>query len=99
MKILNSRFSQQNSLKLLFFLLTTAFVVSFTGQVFGETILPPLKQVDSVEDIHDVECKPHLTLVFKDISWDPACVKHSSVDKLVERGGASDHDPHQMMMK
>ena len=41
--------------------------------------------------------KPHLTLIFKDKSWDPVCVKPASVDKLIERGWASDHDPHHKM--
>ena len=59
--------------------------------------VPPLKQVDKVGDIHEIQCKPNLTLIFKADSWDPACVKHSSVDKLIERGWASDHDPHHKM--
>ena len=64
----------------------------------AETIPPPLKQYDSVSDIHDIKCKPHLTLTFKDNVWSPACVKPTSVDKLVERGWAADHDPHHMGM-
>ena len=68
-----------------------------TPSMAETTILPPLKQYDSISDIHDVKCKPHLTLIFKDKSWDPACVKHSSVDKLIERGWASNHDPHHKM--
>ena len=63
----------------------------------AETIPPPLKQYDSVSDIHDIKCKPHLTLIFKAQEWNPACVKPSSVNKLIERGWAADHDPHHMM--
>ena len=64
----------------------------------AETIPPPLKQYGSVSDIHDIKCKPHLTLIFKDNVWNPACVRPSSVDKLVERGWAADHNPHHMGM-
>ena len=68
------------------------------GYAFAESILPPLKQQEIVSDLHDIQCKPPLTLVFKDDKWIPACVKPSSVDKLIERGWASDHDPNHMMM-
>ena len=83
-------------------LLSLAVVSLFSGMISTsiaemEDILPPLKQYDSVSDIHDIKCKPHLTLIFKDKSWDPVCVKPSSVDKLIERGWASDHDPHHKM--
>ena len=64
----------------------------------AETIPPPLKQYDSVSDIHDIKCKPHLTLIFKAQEWNPACVKPSSVEKLIERGWAADHDPHHIGM-
>lgn len=57
------------------------------------TLLAPLKQFKMGSDIHDIECKSHLTLIFKEISWNPACVKPSSVEKLLERGWATDHDP------
>ena len=71
----------------------------FATPSMAETIniLPPLKQYDSISDIHEIKCKSHLTLIFKDKSWDPVCVKPSSVDKLIERGWASDHDPHHKM--
>lgn len=68
------------------------------GTSLAETVPPPLKQYDSVSDIHDIKCKPRLTLIFKDNIWSPACVKPSSVDKLVERGWAADHDPHHIEM-
>ncbi len=72
--------------------------LGFIGSSMAEMIPPPLKQYDSVSDIHDIKCKPHLTLIFKDNMRSPACVKPSSVDKLVERGWAADHDPHHMEM-
>ena len=73
-------------------------ILGLVGSAMAETIPPPLKQYDSVSDIHDIKCKPHLTLIFKDNIWNPACVKPSSVDRLVERGWAADHDPHHMEM-
>ena len=54
------------------------------------TLLPPLKQYKMGSDIQDIECKSYLTLVFKDISKTPACVKPSSVEKLIERGWATE---------
>ncbi|WP_316505625.1 beta-propeller fold lactonase family protein [Nitrosopumilus sp.] len=72
--------------------------LGFIGASVAEMTPPPLKQYDSVSDIHDIKCKPHLTLIFKDNIWTPACIKPSSVDKLVERGWAADHDPHHMEM-
>ena len=77
-----------------------SLLLGLVGSAAAETILPPLKQYDLVSDFHDIKCKPHLTLIFKDDAWTPACVKPSSIDKLIERGWAADHDPHHMdMMK
>ena len=50
------------------------------------SMLPPLKQYKIVLDIHEIECKSHLMLIFKDKVGSPACVKPSSVEKLLERG-------------
>ena len=72
--------------------------LGLVGSAAAETIPPPLKQHNSISDIHDIKCKPHLTLIFKDDTWTPACVKPSSVEKLIERGWAADHDPHHMEM-
>ena len=49
------------------------------------SMLPPLKQYKIVLDIHEIECKSHLTLIFKDKVGSPACVKPPSVEKLLER--------------
>ncbi len=71
----------------------------FTGLIvpaLADTIEPPLKQYDPKIDPHNIKCKPELKLVFKDKVWTPACVKASSVEKLIERGWASKHDPHHM---
>ncbi len=75
------------------FLLLNAVVLSS----FADVNESPLKQSKTVSDIHDIKCKPHLTLIFKAHEWIPACVKPSSVNKLIERGWAADHDPRHMM--
>ena len=81
-------------------ILSSVIFLGLLGSVVAETIPPPLKQHESVSDFHDIKCKPHLALIFKADAWTPACVKPSSVDKLIERGWAADHDPHHMdMMK
>ena len=64
-------------------------------------VLPsPLKQFSKGIDPHEVVCIDGFSLVFKNSNFSPACVKPSSVSKLIERGWASDHNPeqHQMMM-
>jgi len=62
--------------------------------------LSPLKQFSTGIDPHDVQCKDGLSLVFKNSNFYPACVKASSVQKLVERGWASEHvAEHEMVMK
>ena len=72
--------------------------LGFIGYAVADTIPPPLKQNDLVSDFHDIKYKPHLTLIFKDNTWSPTCVKPSSVDKLFKRGLAADYDPHHMEM-
>ncbi len=47
--------------------------------------LPPLKQLQEGVDPHNVSCKSSHSLVFKP-SGEPACVKISSVQKLVNMG-------------
>jgi hypothetical protein len=62
--------------------------------------LSPLKQFSAGIDPYDVQCKDGLSLVFKNSNFYPACVKSSSVQKLVERGWASEHLPdHEIIMK
>ena len=51
-------------------------------EVFG---LPPLKQLKEGVEPEDVTCKSGFKLLFKP-SGDPACVKTSSVQKLVSKG-------------
>ena len=64
----------------------------------AESIDSPLKQSKYVTDVHDVKCRTNFVLIFKVNIWTPACVKPSSVEKLIVRGWASEHDPHHMMM-
>jgi len=56
----------------------------------------PLKQMAMGIDARDVKCKDGFEIVFKATNGMPACVKSSSVDRLVEIGWASSQD---MMMK
>ncbi len=50
-----------------------------------ETSLAPLKQINKGVEAKDVQCKPSMELIFKH-SGEPACVKPSSVQKLVSWG-------------
>lgn len=66
----------------------------------GYFIDSPKEQFSKGIDPHDVKCKENYELVFKNTDFSPACVKSTSVHKLIERGWASDHDPYHMdMMK
>ena len=47
--------------------------------------LPPLKQLKEGVDAQDITCKPGFKLLFKQ-NGDPACVKTSSVQKLISMG-------------
>ena len=62
-------------------------------------LLPPLKQLKIVEDLHEIVCKDDQHLIFKKDVWSPACVYEDSIPKLIERGWADSHDPtHRDMM-
>ena len=68
--------------------------------VSGYSIGSPAEQFSKGIDPHKVECKENYNLVFKNVDFTPACVKSTSVHKLIERGWATDHDPNHMdMMK
>ena len=49
---------------------------------------PPLKQIEDGVNPKNVTCTEGLELVLKQSSGNPACVKPSSVSKLIERGWA-----------
>ena len=57
---------------------------------------PPRKQMERVTDLYDIKCNEGLWLVFKNLAWTPACVRGDSVEKLVERGWASEDLPGHM---
>jgi YVTN family beta-propeller protein len=55
--------------------------------------LSPLKQFSSGVDPQNITCKDGLSLVFKKSNSQPACVNHSSIQKLIERGWAANLTP------
>jgi len=59
---------------------------------------PPLKQLNLVDDMHEIICKDNQQLIFKKNVWSPACVYEDSIQKLIERGWADTHDPTHMDM-
>jgi YVTN family beta-propeller protein len=62
--------------------------------------LSPLKQFSAGIDPHDVKCNDGFSLVFKTSNFNPVCIKSSSVQKLIERGWASEHlAEHEMTTK
>jgi len=53
----------------------------------GQTILlPPSKQIQLNFQPQDIVCKEHLEKIYKSDNMKPACVKSSSILKLIERG-------------
>jgi len=50
---------------------------------------PPLRQLETVQDPREILCNAGLTLVFRDSSGAPACVRIGSVAELVGRGWAA----------
>lgn len=61
-------------------------------------LLPPLKQMKIVNDIHEIVCKDGQQLIFKKDVWTPACVYEDSIIKLIERGWADTYDPTHIDM-
>lgn len=62
----------------------------------ADHMVPPLKQMAMGVVAHDVKCNDGFEIIFKATNGTPACVKSSSVGRLVEIGWASSQD---MMMK
>ncbi len=69
-------------------------VVSEEKMMMGDSSLSPKKQMTTGIDPHNVMCKEGLELIFKSSNFQPACVKPSSIEKLIERGWADKHDPN-----
>ena len=84
-------------MKVIFTITIISLFVGLIIPAMGETISSS-NQHNSFSNIHDIECKSHLSLIFKDKVWTPACVKPSTVDKLIERGWAADKVTTHMMM-
>ena len=63
-------------------------------KMMGDSSLSPKKQMATGIDPHNVMCKEGLELIFKSSNFQPACVKPSSVEKLIERGWADKHNPN-----
>lgn len=74
-------------LKVSFFVITAIMMVS-VPIAMGYTPDSPKSQYTDGMDPHDVICNESLELVFKSSDNSPACVKSTSVSKLVERGWA-----------
>ena len=82
------------------FLFTVTVLIILIPFASGYSLDSPKEQFSKGIDPHDVQCKPDYELIFKKTTFEPACVKSTSIQKLVERGWASEHDPRHMdMMK
>ncbi len=91
--------SAQNTSFLILTLIILIGASSFQT-VSAESELSPKKQAMMGIDIHEIQCKEGYDLVLKASDWSPACCKSSSVEKLIQRGWASDHDmKHDKMME
>ncbi len=56
---------------------------------FGsDYILPPKHQMRWLADTSDLNCKEGLGMILKSTTKEPACVKPSSVERLIDRGWA-----------
>ncbi|MFQ5573719.1 MAG: hypothetical protein ACE5EJ_05670, partial [Nitrosopumilaceae archaeon] len=55
----------------------------------GDSGIPPLKQYNEGISIEKIRCKQGFELVLKTSNNHPACVKESSIDKLLKRGWAT----------
>lgn len=60
----------------------------------GDSRYSPKQQMRMGINPQMIQCKEGMSLVFKDKVWSPACVKESSVDRLIEIGWAADHNPY-----
>jgi len=57
--------------------------------IFADSSISPRAQYELGVEPHNVVCKKGLTLIFKDNDGTPACVKPTSVQRLIEIGWAS----------
>ena len=91
-----------NSVFLILGLITLLGITSFqiaSAENKEDNTSSPKKQLMLGVDIHKIQCKEGYDLILKTMDWSPACCKSSSVDKLIQRGWAADHDTmHDKMM-
>jgi hypothetical protein len=82
-------------------LVATSFQYVVAEKIDESTSLnSPRKQMATGVDLHEIQCKTSFELVLKQSNWTPACVKSSSVDRMIEIGWAADHDTkHNKMME
>jgi len=59
----------------------------------------PLKQIKAGVEPNKVQCREGFQLVFKAADWSPACVKTSSVERIIAMGWAANHDATKSMME
>ena len=79
-------------------ILLAIFIISICSLIFSTQVYdysygityfpPPLKQIQDDIDPSNVTCTEGLELVMKFSNGQPACIKPSSVEKLIERGWA-----------
>jgi len=67
--------------------------------MMGVHMKSPMKQISAGIEPHKVQCNQGHELVFKAADWSPACVKQSSVEQLIKRGWATDHDAKHAMIE
>ena len=79
----------KNFLFILFVISSLIFSAQIYDYSYGIAYFPPpLKQIQDGTDPSDVTCTEGLELIMKISNGQPACVKPSSVEKLIERGWA-----------
>lgn len=71
---------------------------SMKDNMMSSHMKSPLKQIKEGIEPQKVQCRESFQLVFKAADWSPACVKNSSVERLIAMGWAADHDSTQAMM-
>ena len=87
----------------IFFVLTLITLIGTSIQIASAVEMDynvsPKKQLDAGIDIHKIQCKEGYDLILKATDWSPTCCKSSSVDQLIQRGWAADHDTmHDKML-
>lgn len=68
-------------------------------QLSNSTILSPLKQIDNGIPTENITCSNDLELVYKTSNKYPACVKHTTAEKLMQRGWAIRGQPISYFVK